>query len=167
MVLLWQYSGCPSVSFLGVSAGDFASEECLVYSRGLPHRFALFNWGLFDTNIREGRVSYWWRGTSYTKASADQSVCNYLFQLSIKGGAFYSSKAEIWQFPSCEILLTKVLSQGQGNVVCWAPVPSSLWPGHVSGPHWTDFDLMTIKGQEHNGIRCVSGGEVHSIIDWW
>lgn len=67
-----------------------------------------------------------WKGTSYTKASADQRVYNYLFQLSIKGGAFYSSKAEIWQLPSCEILLTKVLSQGQGNVVCWAPVPSSL-----------------------------------------
>lgn len=63
-------------------------------------------------------MSRWWRGTNCIKASAGQHVCNYLFQFSVKGGAFYSSQAEAWQFPSCEILLTKVLSEGQGKVVC-------------------------------------------------
>lgn len=43
-------------------------------------------------------------------------VCNYLYQPSIKKGYFYPSKAEVWQSPSCEILLTKVLSEGQGDV---------------------------------------------------
>lgn len=80
----------------------------------------------FDRNIQEGSVSCWRRNTNYRKTSAGQHVGNYLFQLSVKGGAFYSSQAEIWLFPSCEILLTKVLNEGQGNVVCEAPVPSSL-----------------------------------------
>lgn len=71
-------------------------------------------------------MSDWWRGTNYIKASAGPLVCNYIFQLSVKRGAFYSSQAEIWQFPSCEILLTKVLSEGQGHVVCPASVPSTL-----------------------------------------
>lgn len=89
----------------------------LASSRRLPHQSSLSNQRLLDTNVKEGSVSGWWEGASDIEAGADQRVF-YLFQLSVKGGAFYSSRAEIWQFPGCEILLTKVLSEGQGNVVC-------------------------------------------------
>lgn len=99
-----------SFSFLSwrIFQGLSASVECMAFSRRLPHQSLLSNQRLFNRNIKEGSMSDWWRCTSYIKASAGQHVCNYLFQLSVKGGAFYSSQAETWQFPRCEILLTKV-----------------------------------------------------------
>jgi hypothetical protein len=159
--LLWPYLGCLSVSFLEVSLGD-----CQYGVLGIPQRTAPY---ILTSQLKIFFTQTSTRAVDHTggkvpiniKTSAGPPVRNYLFQLSVKGGAFYSSQAEIWQFPSCEILLTKVLNEGQRNVVCRAPAPSSLWPGHVSGPGCTDqndFDLMTIKGQSHNGIRCVSGG---------
>ena len=97
--------------------GTLCQCGVLASSRRLPHQSSLSNQRLLDTNVKEGSVSGWWEGASDIEAGADQHVF-YLFQLSVKGGAFYSSRAEIWQFPGCEILLRKVLSEGQGNVVC-------------------------------------------------
>ena len=62
---------------------------------GCPHPSSLSNHKLFDTDIKEGSVSDRWRGPNYIKVSAGQCVCNYLFQLSVKGGAFSLSQEEI------------------------------------------------------------------------
>lgn len=51
-------------------------------------------------------------------AAAAQHRCHYLFPFAVKGGTFYSSQAESRRVPSCEILLTKVLSKGHSNSVC-------------------------------------------------
>lgn len=79
----------------------------------------------FSTQTSKRAVCQTGGGPNYIKCSAGQCVCNYLFQLSVKEGIFFEPGRNLGSFPSCEILLTKVLARRAGQRGLLGPVPSS------------------------------------------